>query len=492
MRLLVVLSFIIINQFVCSQTFDVNTRRNCNYDSITVRTLIDSLSHHFNIGFSYDANALPLDSIVHVKLQKATIKEIVYSALPASDLDVSFFMGQMVISKSNPKIEEQPNQMVRLTGRVLSSHKKEPVPLVNISILNKPIGTITNDSGRFDLLIQKQFLSDTIAFSSVGYKRSWMAMPLKDTCIEIILTEENIRLPVIEVHAVSVSQIINKVVESRNQNYLNTDVALTAFYRETVKENNRPVQISEAILEIFKPPYQQSNSFERVRFVKGRKRDDVEKVSSVGFRLQGGPYLFSRLDVARYLDFLPVPHTENIYKYALRDYSYLNGNKVFVVTFEPIVDEGDLLYKGELVINASDYAIVRVVFEMTNNTLKRSRDYLIRKDNRNYRAKPYYARYLVDYRPYKDKWMLNFVRGEIKVKVVDKKQRLKSDFVARTEMLITDLRPIDGEKIKYSDTYKPDYVLYDEVGEDDAAFWETYNIIRPDEDFNYLIEEAKK
>ena len=74
---------------------------------------------------------------------------------------------------------------------------------------------------------------------------------------------------------------------------------MTAFYRETIKKNRTYVSIGEAVVEIFKAPYNSDTRFDGVRIYKGRKSSDVEKMDTVLFKLQGGPVSVLELDIAK-------------------------------------------------------------------------------------------------------------------------------------------------------------------------------------------------
>ena len=64
---------------------------------------------------------------------------------------------------------------------------------------------------------------------------------------------------------------------------------MTGFYRETIRKNRSYISIGEAVVEIFKAPYQNDLRYDAVRIYKGRKSNDVEKMDTVLFKLQGGP-----------------------------------------------------------------------------------------------------------------------------------------------------------------------------------------------------------
>jgi hypothetical protein len=51
----------------------------------------------------------------------------------------------------------------------MNSNLKSPVEYVNIGIVNKNIGTISNNNGEFVLAIPAEFENDSVRFSMVGY-----------------------------------------------------------------------------------------------------------------------------------------------------------------------------------------------------------------------------------------------------------------------------------------------------------------------------------
>jgi hypothetical protein len=67
-------------------------------------------------------------------------------------------------------ISSKPSTTTEIMGIVLDNKTNAPLPYVNIGILNKEIGTVTDTNGRFTLNLKKEFASDTIRISSIGYK----------------------------------------------------------------------------------------------------------------------------------------------------------------------------------------------------------------------------------------------------------------------------------------------------------------------------------
>jgi len=56
-----------------------------------------------------------------------------------------------------------------MNGIVIDTKNKQPIEFVNIGILNKNQGTITNTNGEFNLTIHKKFEKDSITISHINY-----------------------------------------------------------------------------------------------------------------------------------------------------------------------------------------------------------------------------------------------------------------------------------------------------------------------------------
>lgn len=57
-----------------------------------------------------------------------------------------------------------------VSGTVVDSETNETIPYVNIGILKQSLGTVSNESGKFEFEVKDDFMKDTIKVSSIGYK----------------------------------------------------------------------------------------------------------------------------------------------------------------------------------------------------------------------------------------------------------------------------------------------------------------------------------
>ena len=89
-------------------------------------------------------------------------------------------------------------------GVIKNAQTNEPIPYVNIGILNRDKGTVSNENGEFTLEIPNEFINDTIKISSIGYEsRIFIA----NEFIKTLKENKNITLSekVIELNEVVVS-----------------------------------------------------------------------------------------------------------------------------------------------------------------------------------------------------------------------------------------------------------------------------------------------
>jgi len=58
---------------------------------------------------------------------------------------------------------------ITVRGRIVEQDAATPLPYVNIGILNKPVGTVSDSSGHYELSLGKENLGDSLQISLVGY-----------------------------------------------------------------------------------------------------------------------------------------------------------------------------------------------------------------------------------------------------------------------------------------------------------------------------------
>jgi len=84
------------------------------------------------------------------------------------------------------------SQQIIIEGDIQNSKNLEPLAYVNIGIVNKDIGTTSNENGEFELNIPIKFTGDSLTFSYVGFETLTVSITklLDDKKIEINLLEK--------------------------------------------------------------------------------------------------------------------------------------------------------------------------------------------------------------------------------------------------------------------------------------------------------------
>lgn len=134
---------------------------------------------------------------------------------------------------------------LQLQGIVYDSLTHKPAKYVNIGILEKGIGTVSSDSGRFNLTIPADRLNDSLTFSRIGYQA-------KKLPIAHILKEKSflISREAISLHEVKVTskKMKTKVVGNNHRKGVSFVVERTSLGKElgmVVKLPDKPVFIKD-------------------------------------------------------------------------------------------------------------------------------------------------------------------------------------------------------------------------------------------------------
>ncbi|MDG1477043.1 MAG: carboxypeptidase-like regulatory domain-containing protein [Vicingaceae bacterium] len=70
----------------------------------------------------------------------------------------------LLLISSSPYAQEVYN------GKIIDKNSKESLPYVNIGVVGKNIGTVSNYNGDFQIEVDKKYHNDTLKISMIGYK----------------------------------------------------------------------------------------------------------------------------------------------------------------------------------------------------------------------------------------------------------------------------------------------------------------------------------
>ncbi len=379
-------------------------------------------------------------------------------------------------------------------GKVVEIQTGKPIIFASIFLSGTNIGTVSNSEGEFLIKIPMFLENRVIGFSSIGYKN--LEIPVGQLNPEGNLVElEPYPILIEEVTIVNqdARDLLTMALQSVPDNYSNDPVMLTSFYRETIKQNRNFVSVSEAVLDGYKSSYTNISDMDRVKIFKGRKSQDVKKMDTILFKLQGGPQTMFMLDIVKNPGELFESEIMDYYIYQMGGIININDRQAFVITFEQMEHVDIPLYAGKVYIGVDDYAFIGVEFQILEENLKNANQYLIRKKPIGMRIDVNNANYLVNYRLIDGTWHLNYVRTELMFTVRWKKKLFRSRFTTMTEMAVTDIDTRNITKYKYRETTKRGDIFADQVSNfEDPDFWGEYNIIQPEESIQSAIQRIER
>jgi hypothetical protein len=268
---------------------------------------------------------------------------------------------------------------------------------------------------------------------------------------------------------------------------------MTAFYRETIRKNRTYVSIGEAVVEIFKAPYNSDIRFDGAKIYKGRKSSDVEKMDTVLFKLQGGPVSVLQLDLAKNTESVLTRDAMQYYNYALSGVIEIANKPHWVIDFiqRPSVDMP--LFMGTLYIEMDSYAITEAEFGYNVSDKDAAASIFIKKKPLGMEVTPEMVTYRTKYREQDGKWYFAYSRAEVKFKVDWKKKLFNTYYTTMSEIAITDrtneevIKFASKDKLKYNDVFSERVSSFT-----DPAFWGDYNVIEPDQSIESAIRRLSK
>jgi hypothetical protein len=389
-----------------------------------------------------------------------------------------------------------PNSKVTtLSGKVLDKDTKRPIVYANVNLVGTSIGTVTNADGAFILKVPKDETQSMVSFNYIGYEKKSMAISEFSEATEntVLLSPEPIVLKEVIIRNNDPYQLISYALAKVPTNYSDVPEMNTGFYRESVKQNKKFVSVSEAILDVYKAPYNKELVEDRVKIYKGRKTEDISKLDTVVVKIQGGPKTVLYLDIVKNpYDLFSEDMIDNyILKFA--GMTTKNGRDNYIIEFDQEDDPNLVLYAGKVYIDVQTLAFTGAEFGISQKNISRAADQLVRKKPATMRINIESANYVVDYEELNGVWYLKHALSELKFRCKWDRELFRSSYTTTMEVAITDRDPENINHFKMSETAGFSDILTDQVDYfKDDNFWGDYNIIKPDESIEDAIAKLNK
>lgn len=410
-------------------------------------------------------------------------------------LSVILWLGVIPVWSQDSAPFAEENNYITVSGVVKDKQNRKTLEYVNVSISGSNIGTVTNADGEFSLKIEDAGEVPAIEISHIGYRNNKIHLDkahLSD--LKIYLTPHANMLNEIVVYANNPRFIVEEALRKVPANYSDKNNLLTGFYRETVQKGRRYINISEALIDVFKTPYNDRTvNRDRTEVLKGRRLLSQKLSDTLGVKLAGGPTLSIYLDVVKNEDALLDAETLHYYELFMEEPVQIDNRPQFVIGFRPRVVLPYALYYGKLYIDREKLSFTRAEFNLSMDNKAKAVQAILAKKPYGLRFKPQEVSFLVTYKEMNGKSYLNYIRNNIRFKCDWKRKLFSTGYTVLSEMVVTDRDEKNAVPIPNRRAFSQNEAFYDRVDEYwNEDFWGSYNIIEPTESLENAVHKLKK
>ncbi|MGB3182819.1 MAG: carboxypeptidase-like regulatory domain-containing protein [Cyclobacteriaceae bacterium] len=377
-------------------------------------------------------------------------------------------------------------------GVVTEEGTGDPVPFANVIYPAGSTGTATNNNGTFIFKMDDLNEGDTLVISSMGYAPYVLLLgeiddPLE---IEVSLTPSVITLDEVVIRPPEAMSLLNSALAAIPDNYATDPVMMKGFYRETIKLDQSLISLSEAVIGIYKAPYNNNSAHDQMQLLKGRKNSDIEESEVLDkMSISGG----LRVDFIKYGLHPIKPEAFKFYNYEVQELFMSEGDTTYVIAFDQKDGVELPLLKGKIYIDAPTMAFSGIEYGISPKGIKYANNYdrQQKKDMKKagFSIETVSADTKVNFVKKGDLWFLQSAISMFEGKISRKRKsdqviRYRADFVV-TETDTENVEPIPQDKQMV--TFGLD--LSKQIGENyDEDFWENYNYIIADQSIRSLSD----
>ncbi len=383
---------------------------------------------------------------------------------------------------------------ITISGIVKDQKSNKKLEYVNVSVSGTGIGTITNEDGRFTIKINDSLQTHALEFSRIGYYNKQIAIGSTDIAdITILMTVNAKELPEVVVQYADPLTVLKQALEKIDKNYSPNTNLLIGFYRETVKKGRNYIDISEAVIDIYKTPYSKGIYSDRVEVVKGRKLLSQKVSDTLAVKLVGGPVLSVSADVVKNPDFFLSANELPLYQFSYEDPVMIEQRPHLVIKCKPVGVSPHPLFNGKIYIDRNSLTISKVELSLDMDDKAKVTTAILRKKPAKLRFKPEEVSFIINYKQHNGVTYLNYIENVIRFKCDWKRRLFSTNYTVVSEMIVTDIKSDNILKISNKSAFRNDHALTDKVRDFyDENFWEDYNIIEPSESLESAINKLKK
>ena len=440
----------------------------------SIGTVLEDLGRRYRIPFTYFGRPAAFAQPVTLDLRDQPLRVVLDTLLARTEIGYALASDQIVLK---PR-EAAATRLSSIRGTIVDGVTALPVPFAAVRLRRGAAGTVSNEAGRFSFHFPAPPADDTLVISRLGYRNyaAPVAQLLAGGRTRFSLAPDTVQLAGITVTAapLTAAGLVDSAVARIESNYPSEPYNLNLFYRETLREGEAYVSLSEAAALLY-----DDHGYREPRGRFGNEKVQLLEACGIRYQPQTGPNRWTN-HLAALLEQNAVKYRES-YLRNRRHARYIrlpdeawNGKPVYVVTAT------NPRYKVTIWIDAERYAIARYLLESQPTD-----SFITTSDKRDSDSTFFAAthnRVVNEFREYGGKWYPQYLQWSYTIRRFDREtgrplagsaQQRRLDLLVN-EVITGSVRAVG--RAEAMDRQAP-------VGFRDAPynpqFWQTYNQLLP-------------
>ncbi|MFD0751481.1 carboxypeptidase-like regulatory domain-containing protein [Mucilaginibacter calamicampi] len=384
-------------------------------------------------------------------------------------------------------------QRIIISGKVTIDQTDQPISRASISINNKGIGTGTNDAGQYILLIPQANLNDTLSISCIGFdsKRIPVAGLKNEQVLNIALAKSTIELMEVTITHYDAVKILQKAIARIPENNINQPHLLRGFYRMYTSKKDAPLQLSEAVFDVFNFGYGDKRA-DLFRLIKARNEKNTRDFSSLEFGQK--PNTIFEQDIVNHLPACGFLNEEGLerHEYEIDGVVDINGRDAFELVFKEKRGQTKDTYRGVMYIDTKTYAFISFDYSLSPGALQTPA-------KNNFILKSIIGiggvglnmtgdRMQINYQKVDNKWVLASVEGTDTIKVNGPSP--KDNFTAQIKFNYQ-ITTVDTKESPFESTMGRNESINNYKSSGGERFWKDYNILLSDYNVDDILKQIQ-
>jgi hypothetical protein len=485
--LCIFLSFLGLQSKISAQDSLLNKPVNIKFKNTTLKLAFKRIEQQLNCYFTFEGSIVNLEKLINKSFKDTPLKICLSAMLEDTNLIYKSIDNHIIIKRkfyfdNKEDIIKDIPDFITVRGQVVDGQGDGPLPFVSIGIVGFGIGSITNAQGEFILKVPGKHINEKISIIQLGYLNKFIPVKqLIDTFAVFQMERSFITIQEVIIRKTDPKFLIRSAISKIKNNYCTEPVYLTGFYRESVERRYEYMFFSEAVIKIYKSSYIREYDLDLIKLLKSRKMQDVRQEDTLILKLKSGLSTCLELDMVKNpISFINENNFDS-YDYSMSDIVTFNDRNAYLIEFEQKKSVDEALFKGKLYIDIEKLAIIGSEFSINPQKVSETQSNYVVKKRRDIKVRMTNIEYFVNYRLVNNKYYLNYVRGNLQLKMKKNGKLFPVDFETSLEMAINEIDTINVERFKRNEIEDPYTIFVDDFHEYDEAFWENYNFIKPDE-----------